>query len=74
MSDLKTYLELKAEQERLNKMASDAGRQIAIKRSEIQKLEDERSDLVYQAREITEVMRKMEVEAGQLAIVLLTEK
>lgn len=59
-NDLTVYLAYQAEQERLNKRISDIERAIAIKNEELQKLEEEKSDFVYQARENADIIRKME--------------
>jgi len=61
--DLKTYLAYQKEQERLSREISEIVRLIAVKKEEIQKLEDDKSDLVYQSRENAEVIHKMEAEA-----------
>lgn len=64
MSDLKAYLDYKKESERLNREISEVERLIAVKRKELDKLLEEKGDLVYQGREIAEVLRKIEAEAS----------
>lgn len=66
MNDLKTYLELQAEQDRLSREISEAERAIAVKKKEIQALEDTKSVLVYQSCENAEVLRKMEEASRQM--------
>jgi urease accessory protein UreE len=61
--DLKIYLQYQEEQRRIARAMSDIDRQLAIKQKEINKLEEDKSDLRYQHNENAEVLRKMEIEA-----------